>query len=160
MMVKRSSFSSSAAGQGIRSKSPALRPAPPLGTVLLRRMGYSTRSEEYTRSRYLATLPQRNPRVTGCEGSPCILTARPELAPSVSTVIRTPQASGQSCGHAAYTCFFIASLPCSDYKSFLSRLTEVKVQGSSWTTTTVGPRLQAVRHAHRLVILGCVPYLG
>src|SRR5260370_31204907 len=142
MVVKRSSISSSAAGQGIRSKSPALRPPPPLGTFFLRRMGYSTRSEEYTRSRYLATLPQRNPRVTGCEGSPCILTARPELAPSVSTVIRTPQASGQSCGHAAYTCFFIASLQCSDYKSFLSRLTEARGVLGQKCKAAVGLRLQ------------------
>src|SRR5260370_1339178 len=28
------------------------------------------RSFEYTRSRYLATLAKRNPRVTGCSGSP------------------------------------------------------------------------------------------
>src|SRR5208337_4918262 len=59
-------------------------------------IGYSTRSGEYTRSRYLATLAQRKPRVTGCAGSPWILVARP-----FSTVISTPQASGQSWGQAA-----------------------------------------------------------
>ena len=54
-------ISSNASSQEIRSKAP--EPALPLGAILL--MGYSRRSGEYTRSRYLATLPQRNPRVTG-----------------------------------------------------------------------------------------------
>src|SRR5215469_8440369 len=65
-------------------------------------MGYSTRSGEYTRSRYFATLAHRNPCVMGCAGSPWILVARPS-----STVISVPQASGQSCGHAACMTFFI-----------------------------------------------------
>src|SRR5579885_1954276 len=63
-------------------------------------MGYNTRSGEYTRSRYFETLAHKNPRVKGCAGSPLIFVARPSC-----TVIRTPQASGQSCGHAAWmTC--------------------------------------------------------
>src|SRR6266852_8573378 len=66
-----------------------------------RLIGYSTLSGEYTRSRYLATFAHKNPRVTGCAGSPCIFVALPS-----STVIRTPQASGQSWGHAAWTTFF------------------------------------------------------
>src|SRR5579862_5260828 len=65
-------------------------------------MGYKTRSGEYTRSRYFATLAHKNPRVTGCSGSPWIFVARPS-----STVISTPQASGQSCGQAAWTTCFI-----------------------------------------------------
>ena len=45
------------------------RPLPrPFGRT--RRMGYSTRSGEYTRSRYFATLAHKKPRVTGCAGSP------------------------------------------------------------------------------------------
>src|SRR6266700_6777961 len=73
----------------------------PVGPTLL--IGYSTRSGEYTRSKYFATLAHKNPRVTGCAGSPWIFTALPS-----STVIRTPQASGQSCGQAAWTtCFMI-----------------------------------------------------
>ena len=42
--------------------------AGPLGPIL--RMGYITRSGEYTRSRYFATFAHKNPRVTGCSGSP------------------------------------------------------------------------------------------
>jgi len=71
----------------------------PFGATLL--IGYSTRSGEYTRSRYLATLAQRKPRVTGWTGSPWILVAFPS-----STVMSTPQASGQSCGQAAWTICF------------------------------------------------------
>ena len=73
----------------------------PLGPTL--RIGYSTRSGEYTRSRYFATLAHKNPRVTGWSGSPWIFVARPSC-----TVIKTPQASGQSCGHTAFTTCFIA----------------------------------------------------
>ena len=40
----------------------------PLGPIRL--SGYNTRSGEYTRSRYFATLAHKNPRVTGCSGSP------------------------------------------------------------------------------------------
>src|ERR1700682_639505 len=82
---------------------PSCREVAPFGFTL--RIGYSTRSGEYTRSRYLATLAQRNPRVTGCSGSPWILVAHPS-----SMVIRTPQASGQSCGQAAWTTRFIPRL--------------------------------------------------
>src|SRR5882762_267087 len=82
---------------------PSRREVGPFGFTLL--IGYRTRSGEYTRSRYLATLAQRNPRVTGCPGSPWILVARPS-----SMVIRTPQASGQSCGQAAWTTRFIHGL--------------------------------------------------
>src|ERR1700730_1603939 len=70
-----------------------------------RLIGYKTRSGEYTRSRYLATFAHKKPRVTGCAGSPLTLVARPS-----STVIKTPQASGQSCGQAAWTTCFIASI--------------------------------------------------
>ena len=38
-------------------------PRVPSGATL--RMGYSTRSGEYTRSRYLATFAHKKPRVTG-----------------------------------------------------------------------------------------------
>src|SRR5580765_6054551 len=65
-------------------------------------MGYSTRSGEYTRSTYFDTFAHKNPRVTGCSGSPWIFVARPSC-----TVIKTPQASGQSCGQAAFTTSFI-----------------------------------------------------
>src|SRR5581483_10249355 len=95
-------ISSRAASQEILSKA-ALDG--PFGAT--RRSGYSTRSGEYTRSRYFATLAHKKPRVTGWAGSPWIFTAR-----SSSTVIRTPQASGQSCGQAAWTTF----LTMTDYK--------------------------------------------
>src|SRR6185503_6153546 len=94
---------SSASSQQMRSNAcvgpPFLSARGPFGATRLR--GYNTRSGEYTRSRYFATFAQRNPRVTGCEGSPWIFVARPS-----STVIRTPQASGQSCGQAAWTTLF------------------------------------------------------
>src|SRR5579885_2555946 len=73
-------------------------------------MGYNTRSGEYTRSRYFETLAHKNPRVKGCAGSHLIFVARPS-----STVIRTPQASGQSCGQAAWTTCFISP----DYRAWL-----------------------------------------
>src|SRR5215831_16460265 len=94
---------SSASSQEIRSNAwvgpPFLSGRGPFGATRLR--GYNTRSGEYTRSRYFATLAHRNPRVIGCVGSPWILVARPS-----STVIKTPQASGQSCGQAAWTTLF------------------------------------------------------
>jgi len=79
---KRFAISSSASSQEMRWKAPncaplgrAGSPVPtlavttrPFGAAL--RMGYKTRSGEYTRSRYFATLAQRNPWVTGCSGSP------------------------------------------------------------------------------------------
>ncbi len=48
--------------------------------------------------------------MTGCAGSPWILVARP-----FSMLISTPQASGQSCGHTAWTTFFIAENQLCDY---------------------------------------------
>src|ERR1700722_3196667 len=76
-------------------------------------MGYSSRSGEYTRSRYCATLPHRKPCVTGCEGSPSTFTARSDAAPSApvsdSTVTSTPHESGQSCEHTACTTFVCVS---------------------------------------------------
>src|SRR5579859_6475543 len=65
-------------------------------------IGYSSPSGEYTRSKYFATFPHRNPRVTGCDGSPCIFTARPVAS---STVTSTPHESGQSCEQTACTTF-------------------------------------------------------
>src|SRR4051812_20626241 len=84
----------------MRSNAAGPRVAGPLGTPARRFIGYSSRSGEYTLSIYLVTLAQRNPRVMGCCGSPWIFSALPS-----STVIRTPQASGQSCGQAAWTTF-------------------------------------------------------
>ena len=67
-----------------------------------RRMGYSRRSGEYTRSRYCATLAHKKPRVTGCMGSPLMAVACG--APFLSSIVMsTPQASGQSWGQAAWT---------------------------------------------------------
>src|SRR5439155_13715481 len=116
MLLKREIISSRASSQEIRSQmesrsfAPSGRARTPVSTWLVPRpfgptllIGYSTRSREYTRSRYFATLAHRKPRVIGCEGSPWIFTALP-----LSTVIRTPQASGQSWGHAACTtCFMV-----------------------------------------------------
>src|SRR5277367_4763167 len=51
-------FSSRPDGAKLRSR------VEPFGPT--RRIGYKTRSGEYTRSRYLATLAHRKPRVTGC----------------------------------------------------------------------------------------------
>src|SRR5215471_17829926 len=110
MERKREVISSKASCQEIRCQAwsdcagtDGFVPPGPLGPTL--RIGYSTRSGEYTRSRYFATLAHKNPRVTGCSGSPWILVARPSC-----TVIKTPQASGQSCGQAAWTTFFILGI--------------------------------------------------
>src|ERR1700693_3084208 len=100
MRLRRSVISSRACSHVMRSKSVVCRPFVLFGAT--RRIGYSTRWGEYTRSRYLATLAQRKPRVTGWAGSPWIRVARP-----FSTVMSTPQASGQSCGQAAWTTFFM-----------------------------------------------------
>src|SRR4051812_46979550 len=91
---------SMASSQLMRSNAAGPRVAGPLGTFARRFIGYSSRSGAYTLSIYLVTLAQRNPRVIGCCGSPSILTALPS-----STVMSTPQASGQSCGQAAWTTF-------------------------------------------------------
>lgn len=101
--LKRELMSSRASSQLMRCHACVARAfSPATGPFgVIRRMGYSTRSGEYTRSRYLATFAHRKPRVTGCAGSPWIFVALPS-----STVIRTPHASGQSCGQAAWTIFF------------------------------------------------------
>ena len=63
---------SSASSHEIRSNASASCPCAsgPFGTPAFRRIGYSSLSGEYTRSRYFATFPHKNPRVTGCDGSP------------------------------------------------------------------------------------------
>ncbi len=68
---KRCVISSRASSQEMRWKACAGRGARATRALgATRRIGYSTRSGEYTRSRYFATLAHRNPRVTGCSGSP------------------------------------------------------------------------------------------
>src|SRR5580700_11743415 len=78
IFLKREVISSRASSQLMRCHS-CVAPAPPPVDVgpfgLTRRIGYKTRSGEYTRSRYLATFAHRKPRVTGCAGSPTILVA-------------------------------------------------------------------------------------
>src|SRR5215831_12954859 len=117
MTRKREAISSSASSQetrcqtaspGVPAPVPEHRFLPPISGPFgaIRRKGCKTRSGEYTRSRYFATFAHRNPRVTGCSGSPWIMVARPS-----STVINTPHASGQSWGHAAFTtCFMLVRL--------------------------------------------------
>src|ERR1700757_437602 len=128
---KREAISSSASSQEMRFQSrleslnagTAVLGCPgPLGLIL--RMGYSTRSGEYTLSKYFETFAHRNPRVTGCSGSPWIFVARPSC-----TVINTPQASGQSCGQAAFTiCFMLVRL----YVPSFERLSLTQAQKEGW----------------------------
>lgn len=127
--LKRAVISSSASSHEIRWK-----PSEEFDALLLargpldpvRRMGYNTRSGEYTRSRYLETFAHRKPRVTGWDGSPCTRMARPS-----STVMSTPQASGQSCEHAAWMTLFMASM---DYM-IISACSELTA--SLWTSTVL-----------------------
>src|SRR5665213_3291746 len=104
IVLNFAAIESSASSHEIRSNASASRPfvSGPFAAPAFRRIGYSSRSGEYTRSRYRATFPHRKPLVTGCPGSPCTLVARPV---SVSTVTSTPQESGQSCVQTAWTIF-------------------------------------------------------
>jgi len=121
---KRDAISSSASFHEIRFHTEELAcggaaATGPLGPTL--RIGYSTRSGEYTRSRYFATFAHKNPRVTGCSGSPWIFVARPSC-----TVIKTPHESGQSCGHTAFTTCFIVHRLYGDSRLALSCNGQVK----------------------------------
>ena len=89
-------------GPGVFAGSGAVSDAEGCSERARRRIGYNSLSGEYTRSRYFATFPHKNPRVTGCDGSPCNFTARPVAS---STVTSTPQESGQSCEQTACTTF-------------------------------------------------------
>src|ERR1017187_10135834 len=90
MPRRRPAMVSRASSQEIRSNWPW--PFAPT-----RRCGWSRRPGEYSRSRYCATLPHRNPRVTGCAGSPRSLEPRPS-----STLISSEQQSGQSSAHTEW----------------------------------------------------------
>jgi len=74
--------------------SPAFVAAIPFAAIL--RMGYSTRSGEYTRSRYLATFAHRK-----SARHRMLWIALDFGGAPVFHRDHTPQASGQSCGHAA-----------------------------------------------------------
>src|SRR3984957_8421402 len=80
------SWRASSQGMGMNRASLVLPLAP------VRRRGWRRRAGEYSRSRYLATFPQRKPRVTGWAGLPRSF----EPCPATSTSIRREQASGQS----------------------------------------------------------------
>src|SRR5207253_1985780 len=97
-------------------------------TAFPRNSGVVSRSGEYCSGRKLFVRQQRNPWVTGCEGSPPSWTTRP-----FSTCATTEQASGQS---RLQTVLRIAGLwPILDLGSFM-KVTGPKFEG--WLPKGVG----------------------